>query len=33
MNDVAYLHGQEWFEAWLTYYIDHLINESRWYRE
>ncbi len=32
MNDIVYIHGQGWFEAWLTYYINRQIDESKWYK-
>lgn len=30
MNDIL---NEAWFDAWMKYYINRQIDESRWYRE
>lgn len=30
---IEYLLSQPWFNAWVRYYINRQIDESRWYRE
>ena len=30
MNDIL---NEAWFNAWMKYYINKQINESKWYRE